>query len=216
MRTEEKRGDAPSARPESQSPQAQQSAAAPDVARPVPSASEPGSVRSSRTALSPFRGGVFGNPWELMRNMSDEIDRLIDSIGGTRPVAPFGPTRAPRSSAFDFGGLTPTAWTPQIEVVQKPNALVLRADLPGLKPEDVTVSMENGMLTISGERKQEQEEEREGFFRSERSYGSFYRAFPLPDGVEEDRVAATFKNGVLEISLPTTGRQAAKKIKIQS
>jgi HSP20 family protein len=150
--------------------------------------------------------------------MSEEIDRLIESLAGARTGAtPFGltTTRGTRGSA-DYRGTASPTWAPQMELIQKPNALVFRADLPGLKPDEVNVSVEDGLLTISGERKQEHKEERDGFLRTERSYGSFYRAIPLPDGVDEEKVAAKFKDGVLEITVPVTERNGGRRIKVES
>ncbi|HJU74798.1 MAG TPA: Hsp20/alpha crystallin family protein [Gemmatimonadaceae bacterium] len=175
-------------------------------------------MRTSRqTWPGHYRSGFTASPWELMRSMSEEIDRLIDGLSGTRAAPGYGltPARTPRALS-DYRGFGSTgAWTPQIEVVQKPNAFVLRADLPGLKPEEVDVSVEDGVLTISGERKQEHKEERDGFLRTERSYGQFYRAIPLPDGADEDKVSASFKNGVLEVGIPITARERGRKIKVE-
>jgi HSP20 family protein len=87
-------------------------------------------------------------------------------------------------------------------VLHSDGQLMVRADLPGLTKDDVKVEMTNDMLTISGERKKEIEEKREGFYRSERSYGSFYRQIPLPEGVQTEKANAIFRNGVLEITMP--------------
>ena len=189
-----------------------------DVARQVPSATEPRGSRVARQGWSgQLRSGYPASPWDLMRSMSEEIDRLWDNFAGVRGGAsPFGLTTqralrgAPGVSGREFSGV----WSPQIEILQKPNALLLQADLPGLKPDDVDVNVEDGMLTISGERKQEQKDEGEGFWRSERSYGAFYRAIPLPDGADEEKIAASFKNGVLEVNIPLTGKVGGRKIKI--
>ena len=105
---------------------------------------------------------------------------------------------------------------PRIEVEQRGGDLVVRADLPGLKAEDINVTVDRGMLTLSGERRQENREEREGFIRSEVSYGTFYRTIPLPEGADENRVAATFRNGVLEITIPVSEREQGRKVQVQS
>jgi len=94
------------------------------------------------------------------------------------------------------------AWLPQIEVRQNNEQFTVRADLPGLTKDDVKVEVTNDFLMISGERKEEKEEKREDFYRSERSYGSFYRQIPLPEGAKTENAAATFVNGVLEITIP--------------
>jgi len=191
---------------------AQQSTSRADVSRPLPAATEPSATGSPRRGwLGQFRPGLAVSPYEFMRNMSEEIDRLIDGLGGR--AAALG-TATPRGAreGVDFW----PAWTPPVETIQKPNALVFRADLPGLKPDEVNVSLGDGLLTISGERKQEHEDKRDGFLRTERSYGTFYRAFPLPEGAEEDRIAASFKNGVLEISVPFSERERGRRIKVET
>ncbi|HEX8501297.1 MAG TPA: Hsp20/alpha crystallin family protein [Pyrinomonadaceae bacterium] len=99
----------------------------------------------------------------------------------------------------------------QVEVFEREGQLVVRADLPGLKKEDVKVEVSNDTLTISGERKSEHEEKREGFYRSERSYGSFQRQIPLPEGVNADDARATFNNGVLEISIQAPQRESRSR-----
>ena len=93
-------------------------------------------------------------------------------------------------------------WAPKIDVFERDNRLVTRVDLPGLKKEDVSVEVTDGHLALSGERKREAEEKQGNFYRSEREYGSFYRAVPLPEGVKLEDVKATFSDGVLEVSVP--------------
>jgi HSP20 family protein len=109
------------------------------------------------------------------------------------------------------------AWSPQIETFRRGDKLVVRADLPGLKKEDVNVEVDNGMLAISGERREQHEEDRDGFYRSERSYGQFYRALPIPEGVSDAQCEATFKDGVLEVTLPAPKEEqrTAKQIPIR-
>jgi HSP20 family protein len=141
--------------------------------------------------------------------MSEEMNQLFESIGGTGSA----PARQPGSSEF---GIAAPLLVPHIEVQQRGNELVVRADLPGLRPEDINVTVDRGLLTISGERRQEDREEREGFIRSEVSYGTFLRTIPLPDGADESRVAATFRNGVLEITIPVSEREQGRKVQVQS
>jgi HSP20 family protein len=93
---------------------------------------------------------------------------------------------------------------------------MVRADLPGLTKEDVKVELTENLLMISGERKEEKEEKREGFYRSERSYGSFYREVPLPEGAMTEKAAATFRNGVLEITIPAAKLEpSTRKLEIK-
>jgi HSP20 family protein len=121
------------------------------------------------------------------------------------------------SLQWPFERTEPQGWSPTIEVTEKDNRLITKVDLPGVKKEDVKVEVADNRLTISGERKNEIEEKKENFYRSEREYGSFYRAVPLPAGVKAEEVKATFENGVLEVSvpLPVRTRPEARKIEIQ-
>ena len=107
------------------------------------------------------------------------------------------------------------AWSPTIEVFEKDNRLVTKVDLPGVKKEDVKVEVTDSRLAISGERKREVEEKKDNVYRSEREYGSFYRAVPLPDGVKLEDVKATFSEGVLEVSVPLPARSQAKARKVE-
>jgi len=172
-----------------------------------------GSTRTERgrslTRFPAFLAGTPASPWELMRRMSEEMNQLFESIGGTGSA----PARQPGSSEF---GIAAPLLVPHIEVQQRGNELVVRADLPGLRPEDINVTVDRGLLTISGERRQEDREEREGFIRSEVSYGTFLRTIPLPDGADESRVAATFRNGVLGITIPVSEREQGRKVQVQS
>lgn len=109
-----------------------------------------------------------------------------------------------------------SAWAPQVEVLQRGNNLVLRADLPGLRREDVHLEVDDGMLTISGERRYESESEGEGLYHSERSYGRFSRSIPLPPGTDGDSIEARFSDGVLEVTLPLPQeRSRARRIEIR-
>jgi HSP20 family protein len=101
-------------------------------------------------------------------------------------------------------------WAPQIDVFQRNNELVVKADLPGLKKDEVKIDVTDDAITIQGERRSEHEEEREGVYRSERSYGSFCRVVPLPEGAITDQAKATFNNGVLEITMPAPPEQVTR------
>jgi HSP20 family protein len=105
---------------------------------------------------------------------------------------------------------------PQIEVLQTNGDLMVKAELPGLTKEDVKVELTDKALTISGERKEEKEEKREGFYRTERNYGRFFRQIPLPEGVKTDEANAVFRNGVLEVTVPVTQSEPnARKLEIK-
>lgn len=147
--------------------------------------------------MEPFRSDYFENPFSLMRRFSNEMDRLFEGFG-------FRPR-------FFETPVETALWAPNVEVLEKEGKLLVRADLPGLTKDDVKVGVTDDVLTLEGERKQEKEEKREGYFRSERSYGAFYRAIPLPDGVKADGIVANFKNGVLEVAMPLVKEE--KKVK---
>jgi HSP20 family protein len=149
--------------------------------------------------------GSTASPFTLMRRMAEDMDRIFQDFG----FGPSGVGLAPSLGAGldrelwrEASALDQTAWTPQVEAFRRGDKLVVRADLPGLKKEDVEVEVDDGVLTISGERSEEREEDREDYYRSERSYGQFYRAIPLPEGVSGDQCEASFRDGVLEVTLP--------------
>ena len=151
------------------------------------------------TALA--TGRAARDPFALLRQMTSELDRAFE--------APFGETfRWPSFRGF----AVPDAanWAPQIDVFDRDNRLVTKVDLPGLKKDEVKVEVTVGYLTISGERKTESEEKKENVYRCERSYGSFYRAVPLPEGAKLEDVKATFADGVLEVSVPLPAKAEAK------
>lgn len=154
-----------------------------------------------------FTPSLFGtSPVSIMRRFRDEMDRLFESFGFGRSLMPsFG--RDLFSGSFGEG-----VWSPQVEMFEQGGKLVVRADLPGLKKDEVNVEVTDDAITISGERRSESEEKGEGFYHSERSYGSFFRRIPLPEGVNTEEADATFNNGVLEVKLPapekrSTGRR---------
>lgn len=138
-----------------------------------------------------FRGNLFSiNPFALMKQFTEEMDRAFH--------------RMPQA-----GG--DAVWTPAIEVKEKDGKLILTAELAGLKPEDVKVHIDGNTLVVEGERKQEKEEKREGYYHSERSYGKFYRAIPLPDGAKADQTTAQFNNGALEVTVPVPQANAKRQ-----
>jgi HSP20 family protein len=137
------------------------------------------------------------NPFQTMRRFTKDMERLFEDFQGFSFPTFFKTDFAPFRMEFDQG-----EWMPQIEVLQNNGQFMVRADLPGLTKDDVKVEVTDDVLTLSGERKEEKEEKREGFYRSERSYGSFYRQIPLPEGAKTENAAATFMNGVLEITIP--------------
>lgn len=136
------------------------------------------------------------SPFGFMRRFAEDMERLFDDF-----YVPRFPNLFEREW-FPFGKeMESIAWTPKIEVLQHNGDLTVRAELPGLTKDDVKVKLTDEALTISGERKEEKEEKRDGFYRSERSYGTFYRQVPLPPGVDIEKATATFNNGVLEVTV---------------
>ena len=174
--------------------------------------------RQAGTAVSaPVRGGL-NDSLTLMRRMQEDMDQLLSAFGfgrlGFSPM--FGsmlssdladlPSRAGRG--------TNELWSPEIETFRRGDHIVVRADLPGVDKDDVNVNVENGVLTISGERSAENEDQQDGWYRTERSYGGFYRALPLPEGVNADQCEASFKDGVLEVTLPAPQEENARRKQI--
>lgn len=152
--------------------------------------------------LQRTRGGLFGhrfpslwrrpddefltNPFTMMRRFSEEMDRMFSSAWDDR----------------EFGSRELASWAPPVEVRERDGHLMVSAELPGLNKDDVKVEVTSDGLVIQGERKREHEEDRGGIHRSERSYGSFYRSIPLPEGANIEQAKAQFNNGVLEVSVP--------------
>jgi HSP20 family protein len=106
-------------------------------------------------------------------------------------------------------------WTPRVDISETDTELVIKADIPDVKKEDVKVSVEEGVLTIQGEKKQEREESGKKYHRIERFYGNFSRSFTLPSYVNEGKIEASFKNGVLQLHIPKTAQSAHKNIEIK-
>lgn len=129
-------------------------------------------------------------PFDLMRQWTREMDHFFTDFFGHRTLPRVW--RTPEVAA----------WVPDLEMRDADGMLTVRADLPGLASTDVKVEILDGVLTITGERKQEKEEKAEGYFVSERSYGHFERRVTLPEGVKDDAANASFKDGVLEVKMP--------------
>ncbi|HYL36554.1 MAG TPA: Hsp20/alpha crystallin family protein [Bryobacteraceae bacterium] len=110
---------------------------------------------------------------------------------------------------------TARPWSPAVDILETENDLVLNADIPGVELKDVDINLENGTLTLKGERKFEKEEKNKGFHRMERSYGSFVRYFTVPDTVDSEHVRAEYHNGVLTVTLPKKEIAKPKAIKVQ-
>lgn len=114
----------------------------------------------------------------------------------------------------DFTGDVEGGWAPSVDVVKRDGEMVLKADLPGIKPDEVKITVEDDVLTVSGEHEEKKEEERENFVRRERRYGSFSRSMSLPHGVKADAIEATTEDGVLEVRIPMPQAEEPARIEI--
>jgi HSP20 family protein len=150
-------------------------------------------------------GRLAATPITVMRKFSEELDRLFEDFGGRGWLTPM----------LDKAQLPEGPWSPQVEIFERDNELVLRADLPGLTKDDVNVEIANDGITIEGERRHEHEEKGEGYFRSERSYGKFYRRIPMPEGAKAEDANASFSNGVLEIAVPLAKQEERKRRRLE-
>ncbi len=137
------------------------------------------------------------------REMEDWAQRWEDFFN-----RPFLPTMR------QFFPSTGQEWSPSVEVMEKENAYVIKAELPGVNEEDVEVSLTGDVLTISGEKEEESEEERKGYYYSESSYGSFSRSLTIPSNIDADNIEAYYNNGVLEINLPKTSEAKPKRVRV--
>ena len=140
-------------------------------------------------------------PWSMFDQLHREINRVFDT-----QASQFG---EPRQDL-----MTPQ-WQPTVDVKDESDALVLLADVPGVDPKQIDVNVHNGVLTIKGEREFNKEWKEDQFHRIERSYGSFYRQFALPENVDAERIEAKSNHGVLEIRLPKRAVQASKRVMIE-
>jgi HSP20 family protein len=144
--------------------------------------------------------------WEPVRELNtiqNEMNRLFNTF--------FDPSSTPAGHAG-----TARRWIPAMDLVEAENDFVLRADLPGLTEKDVNIELEDNVLTISGERKAEHEERKEGYYRVERASGSFSRSLTLPEGVDPSKVSASFTNGVLEVRIPKPEQRKPRKVTISA
>jgi HSP20 family protein len=167
-------------------------------------------VETDKSAPSALRQR---RPFESLRH---EIDRLFDDFG-------IGTWRSPfRSSFFDMDPFrrakTAFSGMPAVDVTETEKGYKVVAELPGMDDKNIEVKIANGMLTIKGEKREERQEEKQDYFVRERSFGSFERSFSVPDGVDLDNVDASFKKGVLTVTLPKTAeaQKAEKKITVRT
>lgn len=175
-------------------------------------ATTPVEVKRATPAPAPVRRPA-ADPWHSFR---DEMDRLFDRFSGTFGMPSLSrlfdiepPFRA--DASFSFAA-------PSVDVAEDDKAYKITAELPGLEPKDVEISLTGDLLVLKGEKKQEQEKSDKNYYMSERNYGSFQRAFALPAGVERDKIAAALAKGVLTITLPkkAAAQKPAQKIEVKA
>jgi HSP20 family protein len=140
------------------------------------------------------------SPWRPFREL-EEWERRFDDLFG-RPL-----WRLP---------VEERGWMPAVDVFEKEDRFVVKAELPGMKEDDIDVSVVGDTLSIKGEKKTETETKDEDYYRCERSYGSFYRSIPIPSNVDADKIEASFEDGVLEVALPKSAKVKPKKIAVSA
>ena len=141
---------------------------------------------------------VRWDPFQDLVTMSNRFNRTLNDSYTPRTEDSFG------------------AWAPPVDIFERQDQLVIRAEIPGVKMEDVDVRIENGVLTLQGERKQETEVKEENAYRMERIYGMFTRSFSLPTTVDAAKITATYKDGVLEVTVPKVETAKPKKVEIKA
>jgi HSP20 family protein len=142
---------------------------------------------------------VRWEPGREVDSLQSEVNRVFDAFFG------------------GSGGASPARrWVPAMDLVETDEHLVLRADLPGMKRDDVEIEIKDGALSVSGERKAEHEQNAEGYYRVERAYGRFSRSLTLPDGIEADAVEALFEDGVLEVRIPKPAERKPHRVAIHA
>jgi HSP20 family protein len=139
-------------------------------------------------------------PWRFVSRLQQDLDRLL----GTSAAA-----------ADDTSAVT-TDWIPAVDIKEEANGFLIHADVPGVEPKDIDVTLENGILTIRGQRRVEPREERDGYRRVERVSGQFFRRFSLPDTAATDGVQAKHSNGVLEVRIPKQQHVQPRRIKVDA
>jgi HSP20 family protein len=137
-------------------------------------------------------------PWRMMDDWRRDMGRVFN----------------PFLHEDDISHVVGEEWVPAVDIKEEENRYVLHADIPGVKPEDIEITMENGVLSIRGERKFEQREEKENYKRIERSHGVFYRRFTLPDNTDPEGIKASGEDGVLEVVIPKTTETKSKRIEV--
>ena len=171
---------------------------------------EQGQRGTEQSYGAPRAGSQYGvGPFSVMRRISDEMDRLFEGFGFGRGA--FGGEPAWQGGLSSGAEQGAALWSPHLEMFERDGKLIVTADLPGVKKEDVKVEVDQDAITLQGHRRHEQTSRQQGYYRSERSYGSFYRAIPLPEGADPSTASAIFRDGVLEIALQAPQKRAGSR-----
>src|SRR5438876_6852538 len=144
--------------------------------------------------------------WNPLREMDEEQNRLNRFFLVGFPN---------RMDSGEIHSLAVADWSPEVDISEDDQGYLLKADLPEMKKDDVRVTVEDGILNVSGERKTEKEDQKRKFHRIERSFGTFRRSFTLPEDADSTKVTAEFRDGVLKVHLPTTARPRSKAIQVK-
>ena len=145
--------------------------------------------------LSPYE------PWKALQRVQSDLDRLL-GLGR-------------EEGNGDLSNVVTSRWTPAVDIKEEDKQFVITADIPGVDPKDIDVTMENGTLTIKGERKFEDQKESEGYRRVERMHGTFYRRFSLPDYADPSKISAKSTHGVLQVVVPKTEKVQPRRIEVK-
>jgi len=164
--------------------------------------------RTPKHTMSLF---AYTDPWSDLREMQRTMDRLIGrfDVGSDVPMITDVPS-GERSLVGTGAGRQVASWNPRLDVHETDKALVVHAELPGCNKEDIKLSVDQNRLILQGEKHTKQKEKGENWVRKERFEGSFYRALPLPRGVDPNKIQANYTNGVLEVTIPKTEEQLQK------
>ena len=144
-------------------------------------------------------------PWSLL----DRFQRELNRMG-------YNDQAVTNNGDSDYSNVVTSHWRPAVDIKEEGDRFLITADLPGVDPKDIEITMDNGVLTIKGERYSEASEEKEGYKRVERVSGNFYRRFSLPDTADAERIEATGKDGVLTVVLPKHEKVQPRRIEVRS
>ena len=143
-------------------------------------------------------------PWSMLNQLQQQFDRMLSDM-------PQGAL-----SSGDDSSVVTSRWVPAVDIKEETDRFLIQADLPGMNPEDIEITMENGVLTLRGERRWEQEHNRDDYRRVERVRGAFYRRFALPETANAENIQAECRNGVLQVSIPKQEKAQPRRIQVAS